>query len=130
MAENIWLGVSRSEPLPALTARITQKAAEYGLDDVELRSAATSLMSLAASYAPEPQFVRLLDRALQPFAVGILSARIHEIGLLTRVVVAVMRQHVEHHAAPQFTDVVFAMGAALLPPTHLVFLDFEHSESV
>ncbi len=49
----------------ASTAGRWRDAAEYGLDDVELRSAATSLMSLAASYAPEPQFVRLLDAAAE-----------------------------------------------------------------
>lgn len=49
----------------ASTAGRWRDAAEYGLDDVELRSAATSLMSLAASYAPEPQYVRLLDAAAE-----------------------------------------------------------------
>jgi glutamate--cysteine ligase len=49
----------------ASTAGRWRDAAEYGLVDVELRSAATSLMSLAASYAPDPEFVRLLDRAAE-----------------------------------------------------------------
>ncbi|MCJ0904064.1 ergothioneine biosynthesis glutamate--cysteine ligase EgtA [Rhodococcus sp. ARC_M6] len=49
----------------ASTAGRWRDAAEYGLSDVELRSAATSLMSLAASYAPDPEFVRLLDRAAE-----------------------------------------------------------------
>ncbi|QNG17893.1 ergothioneine biosynthesis glutamate--cysteine ligase EgtA [Rhodococcus triatomae] len=38
-------------------------AAEFGLADLELRSAATALLSLAASYSPDPEFVRLLDDA-------------------------------------------------------------------
>lgn len=49
----------------ATTAGRWRDAAEYGLADVELRSAATSLMSLAASYAEEPDYVRVLDAAAE-----------------------------------------------------------------
>ncbi|NLU82711.1 ergothioneine biosynthesis glutamate--cysteine ligase EgtA [Rhodococcus sp. HNM0569] len=38
-------------------------AAEFGLADLELRSTATALLSLAASYSTDPEFVRLLDAA-------------------------------------------------------------------
>lgn len=40
-------------------------AAELGLSDLDLRSAATALLSLAASYSPDPEFVRLLDTAAE-----------------------------------------------------------------
>lgn len=40
-------------------------AAEFGLADLDLRAAATALLSLAASYSPDPGFVRLLDAAAE-----------------------------------------------------------------
>ncbi|AOW91862.1 ergothioneine biosynthesis glutamate--cysteine ligase EgtA [Rhodococcus sp. WMMA185] len=47
------------------TADRWRDAAEFGLRDVELRAAATALLSLAASYSPDPEFVRLLDAAAE-----------------------------------------------------------------
>ncbi|MFC0448336.1 ergothioneine biosynthesis glutamate--cysteine ligase EgtA [Rhodococcus jostii] len=47
------------------TAERWQDAAEFGLADLELRAAATALLSLAASYSPDPEFVRLLDTAAE-----------------------------------------------------------------
>lgn len=47
------------------TAGRWRDAAEFGLADVDLRSAATALLSLAASYSPDPEFVRLLDAAAE-----------------------------------------------------------------
>ncbi|WP_072689505.1 ergothioneine biosynthesis glutamate--cysteine ligase EgtA [Rhodococcus marinonascens] len=47
------------------TADRWRDAAEFGLGDLDLRSAATALLSLAASYAPDPEFVRLLDAAAE-----------------------------------------------------------------
>ncbi|EOM74982.1 ergothioneine biosynthesis glutamate--cysteine ligase EgtA [Rhodococcus rhodnii] len=43
------------------TANRWADAAEFGLADLDLRSAATALLSLAASYSDDPEFVRLLD---------------------------------------------------------------------
>ncbi|MCQ4118300.1 ergothioneine biosynthesis glutamate--cysteine ligase EgtA [Rhodococcus tibetensis] len=47
------------------TADRWRDAAEFGLADLELRAAATALLSLAASYSPDPEFVRLLDAAAE-----------------------------------------------------------------
>lgn len=47
------------------TAGRWRDAAEFGLSDLDLRSAATALLSLAASYSPDPEFVRLLDAAAE-----------------------------------------------------------------
>jgi glutamate--cysteine ligase len=47
------------------TSERWRDAAEFGLADLELRAAATALLSLAASYSPDPEFVRLLDTAAE-----------------------------------------------------------------
>ena len=47
------------------TAERWRDAAEFGLADLELRAAATALLSLAAAYSPDPEFVRLLDAAAE-----------------------------------------------------------------
>ncbi|MEN0135735.1 MAG: ergothioneine biosynthesis glutamate--cysteine ligase EgtA [Rhodococcus sp. (in: high G+C Gram-positive bacteria)] len=47
------------------TAERWRDAAEFGLADLELRAAATALLSLAAAYSPDPEFVRLLDTAAE-----------------------------------------------------------------
>ncbi|MGC0362797.1 glutamate--cysteine ligase [Rhodococcus sp. 27YEA15] len=53
------------------TAGRWRDAAEYGLIDLELRSAAVSLLSLAASYTPDPGFVRILDDAAERCCRGV-----------------------------------------------------------
>ncbi|MEV0945509.1 ergothioneine biosynthesis glutamate--cysteine ligase EgtA [Rhodococcus sp. NPDC049939] len=47
------------------TAGCWKSAAQFGLRDLELRASATALLSLAASYSPDPEFVRLLDAAAE-----------------------------------------------------------------
>ncbi|MFZ2176425.1 MAG: ergothioneine biosynthesis glutamate--cysteine ligase EgtA [Rhodococcus sp. (in: high G+C Gram-positive bacteria)] len=47
------------------TAGCWREAAEFGLADLEIRAAATALLSLSASYSPDPEFVRLLDSAAE-----------------------------------------------------------------